>query len=316
MMKARLDDEPYVAWAIAGAPPIAVATLGESAVADSVAEALRDTIRERIDASWAERYAHAYLLREVALERDARVLAGIHFYGGDVTKPFVGVLAQTRELTTDERIEATASSCDAFAVFAPAAAWWWVAGLDDGARRDGRLVPDQRVLTGSIPALVRHDGPGALVPFELRRDESGVSHDAYVRLFDAFVAAHPLWHARLTCSGLEDFEECARSGGLFVAEYQGQIAGVFAARPGEVNGIPGWLVEEEFLGDALRGRGLASTLQAMALARLDASARPLVMGTIHALNEPSLRTARRVGRSDVGGWVFVRDTRQSARWLQ
>ena len=51
------------------------------------------------------------------------------------------------------------------------------------------------------------------------------------------------------------------------------------------------------------------------LARLDARAHPLVLGTIDAANVPSLRTARRVGRTDAGGWVFVPDPRRKgAAW--
>ncbi len=65
----------------------------------------------------------------------------------------------------------------------------------------------------------------------------------------------------------------------------------------------------------LRGLGLASPLQRMALTRLDTRELPLAIGTIHAANHPWLRTARRVGRSDVGGWVFVRDVPRPAAWL-
>jgi L-amino acid N-acyltransferase YncA len=260
--------------------------------------------------------ADTYLLREVALDGGARVLAGIHFYGGDVAKPFVGVLAQTRALTAEERLAATDVLCDAFAALAPAAVWWWVGGHPTAPAVAGRLVDDQRLLMGSIPELVGHFDEPADAPFTLRRDDSAASYDAYVRLFEAFVAANQSWRGRLARSERDAFEACAGAGGLFVVEHRGRMAGVFAARPGEVHGIPGWLVEEELLGDALRGRGLAPTLQRMALARLDTSAHTLVMGTIHAANAPSLRTARRVGRSDVGAWVFVRDPRRDAAWLR
>jgi len=322
---AAFDDERYVAWAIDGVPLIAKATVGEAVVARCVADTLRGTIRQRTDPDWAEAYrqacpapgvgAEVYRLRELALDSEARVLAGIHFYGGDVTKPFVGVLAQTRQLTTEERLAATGPLCDAFAAFAPAAVWWWVAGHPTTPAA-GRVVDDQRLLLGSIPELVGQGGEPGDAPFRLRRDETAASYDAYVRLFEAFVAANQSWRGRLARSERDDFEACAGAGGLFVVEHGGRMAGIFAARPAEVHGIPGWLVEEELLGDALRGRGLAPTLQRMALARLDTSAHPLVMGTIHAANAPSLRTARRVGRSDVGGWVFVCDPRRDAAWLR
>lgn len=322
-----LDAEPYVAWAIEVAPSIAKTGLGAAVVERCVAKALRDTIRERTDPAWAEGYwqacpvpgasVDAYLLREVALGHDARVLVGIHFYGGDVRKPFVGVLAQTRALSAEARLGATEALCDAFAAFAPAAVWWWVPGRADEDAMDGagRVVADQRLLVGSIPAIVPGVAEPVEVPFDLQRDENGASFETYAQMFDAYVAAHPTWRGRLVRSDRADYEACARAGGLFVVEHEGRMEGVFAARPGEVLGIPGWLVEEVLLGDALRGRGLASTLQRMALSRLDARELPLVIGTIHAANHPSMRTARRVGRWDVGGWVFVRDTRRRAAWL-
>ena len=322
------DDEPFVAWAISGVPEIANATLGESVVARGVAETLRGTIRQRTDPGWAEGYrqaltvpdveADAYLLRELALDGGARALVGIHFYGGDVAKPFVGVLAQTRALTAEERLVASDVLCDAFSAFGPAAVWWWVAGDSDVDASIGadRFVADQRLLIGAIPELVCDRGEAAEAPFVLQRDETGASFEAYARLFDAFVAAHPVWRGRLARSDRTDYEACAGAGGLFIVEHGGRMAGVFAARPGEVHGIPGWLVEEELLGDALRGRGVAPVLQRMALERLDTSARPLVLGTINVANAASLRTALRVGRSDVGGWVFVRDPRREAAWLR
>ncbi|TVR88552.1 MAG: hypothetical protein EA416_13295 [Trueperaceae bacterium] len=325
MTRGLLDPEPYVAWAIAGTPSIVGRALGEGEAAHQASVALRDAIRQRSDPAWAEGYrrarpvagvdADAYRLREVVLEGDARVLAGIHFRGGDVLRPFVGVLAQTRDLTPAERFRATRPLCDTFAGFAPAAVWWWVASVAAPVAEGARVVADKRLLIGVISDLVGDRAESVDVPFALNRDRSGASYDPYAAMFDAFIAAHPVWRGRLPRSERADYQACANAGGLFVAEFGGRIEGVFAARPDQVQGIPGWLVEEEFLGAALRGRGLAPALQRMALAHLDTRDRPLVLGTILADNEPSLRTARRVGRSDVGGWAFVLDGRRSASWL-
>lgn len=325
MTRADIDTAPFVAWAVANAPAIAREALGVACAEQSVTEALLSTVRERSDLGWADGYrracpvaglpAGAYRLREVSLRCGARVLAGIHFYAGDTTRPFVGVLAQTRELTPTERTDATRALCAEFAAFAPAAAWWWVAGEEATRGSDPGVVDDQRLLVGIVSELVRGDAEPHGLAFGFRRDDTGASFDAYVALFDAFLAAHPCWRGgALQRSERDDYMRCASAGGLFVAEHEGRVAGVFAARPGEVRGIPGWLVEEMLLGDALRGRGLATRLQRAALAELDTSHAPLILGTINARNEPSLRTARRVGRRDVGGWVFVRSAPGGAGW--
>jgi len=50
---------------------------------------------------------------------------------------------------------------------------------------------------------------------------------------------------------------------------------------------------------------LAPLLQRAFLAGLDRSRSELVSGHIHPANRPSLHTALRCGRIDVGGWVFL-----------
>ncbi len=315
-----ISDPAYLAWWIGSAPAAAAAVLGEDVIANAVAGAFRRTLAERTDGGWAERFrrscpvgavpADAYRLREVRLANGLGVLAGIHFYGGDVERPFVGIFAQTRDVSAAERLGVTPALCDAFAPFAPGATWWWTAGDGEGARDVDGATPDQRLLLGAIRDLVRTPVDPTGAPFTLRRDPTGSSYDAYDRVFAAFMAAHPAWEGRLARTSRDDYRACAEAGGLFVAEVDGEVAGVFAARPGEVRGVPGWLVEEELLADRWRGRGLAPLLQRMALAHLDTATHPLVLGTIDAANQPSLRTARRVGRVDAGGWTFVADPRR------
>lgn len=318
-MRRVIDDVRYLAWTIDRTPALAKGVLGADAVARSVAAWVRRTIADRTDPDALARYrqacpvpgaaAAAYALREVRLGGDLAVLAGIHFYGGDVARPFVGVFAQTRDLSDAERTDATAELCDAFAGFAPRATWWWV---DGDADAPPAAIADQRLWAGALADLTRVPVPPSAAPFELRRDERGRTYADYVRMHRSFVSTYPEWSGRLPRTTLEDYEACARAGGLFVVEVDGEVAGVFAARPDEVRGVPGWVVEEELLADGLRGRGFAALLQRLALERLDARAHPLVLGTIDAANEPSWRTARRVGRADVGGWVFVPDPRPVA----
>lgn len=59
--------------------------------------------------------ADAYGLRELRLVGDVGVLAGIHFVGGDVARPFVGVYAHMRDLVLEEMLAANLELCDAFA---------------------------------------------------------------------------------------------------------------------------------------------------------------------------------------------------------
>lgn len=121
-------------------------------------------------------------------------------------------------------------------------------------------------------------------------------------MFERFLTALPEWRQRgIETTSLEDYRACATAGGLYVVAHEGRLGGVLAARPGIVRGVPGW----EILDTDLRGRRVAAHVQRRFIDRLDARRGALVLGTIEATNEPSLRTALRVGRVEVGRWCFV-----------
>ena len=71
------------------------------------------------------------------------------------------------------------------------------------------------------------------------------------------------------------------------------------------HGLRGHLVVEEVLDTLYRGHGLGPALQRHFINQLPSSEGGLVFGTIDAINQPSMRTAIKVGRLDVGGWSFV-----------
>ncbi len=76
-----------------------------------------------------------------------------------------------------------------------------------------------------------------------------------------------------------------------------------AARSHSLRGITGWEIVEEILGTDYRGKGLGVAMQRLFVSGLDPRQGVLVMGEIADGNLPSLRTAQRAGRKDVGGWV-------------
>jgi hypothetical protein len=124
-----MQNAPYLAWLLETTPGPVRQWLGEEEVVRSLETELHHTIQSRTNLNSAANYSkHCsvpsasdsdYCPREIRLLRDASVLAGIHFYGGDVSRPFVGVYAQTRDLTEDERHKASSHLCAELAVFGP-----------------------------------------------------------------------------------------------------------------------------------------------------------------------------------------------------
>lgn len=105
----------------------------------------------------------------------------------------------------------------------------------------------------------------------------------------------------------EALERHMAEGLLFLVRIDGELGGVVACFGGWCErGVRGYRMAEEFLYPAFRGRGLAAALQRACIDELDGSAGEVVFGWIHPLNVPSMRTARRVGRIDVGGYWYLR----------
>ncbi|MBA2662563.1 MAG: GNAT family N-acetyltransferase [Bradymonadaceae bacterium] len=306
----------YLFWLQNCTPARVRQWLGERAHAQALEQDFFRTMRFRTDPESILRYATlcplpgvptaAYSLRECHLPGAATVLAGIHFYAMDLTRPFVGVLAQSRDLSLDETLLASEILADQFAVFSPGAVQWWCACAQEDLRTLPGATGDQRLLIGHIEEIRQSTPPPSPLALTLSPDPDASSYARYTELYDAFLAAHPTWRDRLEKSDLDDYLTCAQAGGLFTLEIDGHTAGIIAARPGTLRGLPGWEMVDEILDQSYRGQGLAAPMQHAFFQQLDTQTHPLVLGTIDDANTPSLRTALRVGRHDAGGWVFVK----------
>ncbi|MFZ1768797.1 MAG: hypothetical protein WAU00_06355 [Caldilinea sp.] len=310
-----MHNTAYLAWLLDSTPAAVRAWVGEAPFTASMRQELEETIQHRTDPSQAASYAQAcpipgaradeYLLRERRVQADATVLAGIHFYGLDIERPFVGVFAQSRHFTPHEVLAATQWLCEDFATFQPQAVQWWSAADRPDLRTLPGAVSDLRLVAGPIEAINRLPLAMPKETLRLIADADGASYPAYAELYARALAANPAWKGKLQRTTEEEYTACAHAGGLYVVEVDGDYAGVIAALPDVVRGIPGWVMMEEMLDTRFRGRGLARPMQRLLLARLDTQRHRLVLGTINDANLPSLRTARGAGREEVGGWVFL-----------
>ncbi len=308
-------DSRYLDWFVEATPASVKHWLGDDPVRQALEADLERTVEARTNLGDALRYRSScpvadaidadYCLREIRLfDGDVAVLAGIHFFGGDVGRPFVGIEAQTRQLTSDELVAASLNLLEEFELFSPSATWWW---------RTGRQVPvpgvatvaDQRFVVGSIEDFRRRSIPASDLAVSLDRAADDGSYAVYSDMFDRYLAGNPQWTGRLQKTTREDYARCAEAGGLYLVGFEGACAGIMAASPGILRGLPGWIVMEELFDDPLRGRGAAAHVQRRFLDQLDPTRGKLVMGTIDAANLPSLRTAQKVGRFDGGGWSFL-----------
>ncbi|MEY4547110.1 MAG: hypothetical protein RL685_3305, partial [Pseudomonadota bacterium] len=218
---------------------------------------------------------------------------------------FVGVFAQSRWLTSEEMAAAHQALMREFRVFAPRASWWW-ASTEEYVPKLSAACGDLLLVMGSLAEI--RGQPAVALPQEwsLRRMSSASEVGAaFVDLYQSFYAARPELAEAVPTSPLEALEECALAEGLYACFVGSEIVGVVAAKPVAQYAVDAWLMWDIVLARKYCGKGLAPLLQRAVLDRLDSARAPLVAGTIHARNLPSLRTALRVGRHVVGSWTFI-----------
>jgi RimJ/RimL family protein N-acetyltransferase len=306
--------EPYRAWLASSLSPV-VRGWCPDAPSRRFRQATERLIQRTTDDAWSRSYARAcpvagldhtlYRLRELTLPEGVRLLAGVHFRGQSTHYPFVGVFAQNRRLTASEMAAAHAALLGEFSGFAPRATWWWLPGGEDPPTLAG-ATPDQYLVMGSLDEIRKVPSlplPGQWV---LRRiDAAEEVSAAFAGLYQSFHRARPELAEAVPATKLEALVECAEAGGLYGCFAGAEVVGVMAVKPDNEYCVDAWLMWDIVLARPYCGKGLAPVLQRAVLDRLDAVRAPLVVGTIDARNLPSLRTALRVGRQIVGGWIFV-----------
>lgn len=311
------DYRHYIDHAIASMPIVQHGWVDRDAFRSDLASEFRETIAARAESrERASQYAAMcpvngavpsdYHLREIVLFDDFPVLAGIHFRNLDVGFPFVGVYAQSRSAAPDEVIAASKRLAGQFSLFNPRCIRWWSPADRFDLREIPGAIGDQRLIVGSIPDILATPMPAtSLRSIRLEPESEEEGYDRYRDAFNEFLESNPAWKNRLPKTDRDDFRECENVGGLYRLLVGQEYAGMIAARPGQLMGIRGWEMMEELIVPPFRGSGLASTMQRLFIERLDTARASLVFGTIDDRNVASMKTALRVGRRDVGGWVFI-----------
>lgn len=234
-------------------------------------------------------------------------LAGIRFFGGDTARPFVEVSAlpaPAAEVDLDALATQLAAS---FRIFSPQ--WMRIfspAPMDPPphprARGDVRLIAGHLAELRRLPPLPAPPGAEAVA---LRPDPTAACFEAYTEVYRRDHEAEPERRLWLPVEDRPSLLGCGREGGCHQIRVGGEWAGLVAARVGGMRGLSGWEVVDEVLAHPFRGRGLAPHAQRALFRALDAEVAPVIWGTIDARNQASLRTARRAGRTDVGGFWFL-----------
>lgn len=290
--------------------------VGEVELIDDLAGRLERDVARMSDSAFARSFrarcsvegveTSDYLHRVVSLRDGRNVLAGIRFRALDVETPFVEIIASTFPIDSPSVLtEVRAEVQRAFAMFAPVWMRLLFAEPPASALAPFDWSPDLAVLAAPLATLARCERPPQSDVLQLRPADLPVAEERVRAAYQSLLDDSPAMMGRMRPASLEDLEACADAGHLYDAFAGSSWAGLIGACPRDDYGMRGLCVVEEILDGPFRGRGLGPVLQRLLIDRLPSDGRKILWGSIDAANEPSLATARRVGRVEIARHVFV-----------
>lgn len=247
-----------------------------------------------------------YQDRVLRLSDGSLALTGIRFRGGDPTRPFVDIVALEAGVDP-ERVRPLASEIaecwkhlDPLCVRLPVPSVDAVSAhsFGPGSRPDVRFLAGPVVEIRSVP-LPRIDG----LAVRLASDTSWYDH--YRRQYESFLAGAGERREWTRPETRDSLANAVREGAVQLIELYGELAGVIVLRRETAHGLRGLRVQEKFLFEGVRGTGIAAGVEQAAIARRSTEPGDVVFGTIDDRNTPSVRSALRTGRIEIGAKLWL-----------
>jgi hypothetical protein len=241
-----------------------------------------------------------YLHRRVTSSAGT-LLGGIRFYGRDIGRPFIEIIAHS--FTDLNRMRACVSQ--EWALFAPR---FLRVRVLPGRLTGAGVLLDKSVYAAPYCDMRTADPNVWLAPFGKVETADVIVTEAYCRL-DIDLARNI---APATATDLDEWHR--RDQLRAIHTYEG-VVGLLAVVPDAINWMDGDVMNEEVIAVEHRGHGYAAAGQAAWAAEPGRNMQRLLIGTIDRLNSASRKTAEAAGRKRVLDWVFVslprlsRDTR-------
>lgn len=230
-------------------------------------------------------------LHRVIRTPHGNLVGGIRFYGRDIGRPFVEIVAHSFD-DLDRLRDCVARE---WAVFTPSALRL--------TSRPGRLGGPPVLLDKTIHVArcrdMRAPAPHVdLAPFAHVEDAISMVNARYREL-------PPELARNVTAATEDDLRDWHASGQLHAVRSGGSAVGVLAVAPGHLGWIEGEEINEEVVAVDHGGHGYAAHAQAYWATHLAPDRDRLLIGTIDRLNSVSRRTAQAAGRARVLDMVFV-----------
>ena len=244
-----------------------------------------------------------FKMRLIEIER-YRFLAQIDFADPSASLPFVAIFGASTPPGTIADARVVRWLADKFAVFAPRRIRFYQSAHVP-IEAAGTHV-DQHFLAGLAREMAARPSAPGLARVILQRPTDLGFYRRYVETYNLMYLERPQIRGEVRIETEETLAACHAEGLLYEIEVDGTWAGIVAARHQVVAGARGTYMVEILLNGAARGQRLGPAVHqrlAAKVAAADSSA--ILTGTIAAVNVPSLKTATRAGRVEIGAWHWI-----------
>lgn len=232
---------------------------------------------------------------------DGLLLGGIRFYNRNLERPFVDLMAWSGMPDWDLWMAVIRRE---WAIFKPLHV-----RLLRGDPHDGMMLPegcvDQSIHSGQINTLAQFPSLPSLQLIDCENFQEAADYVA--ECHQAFASLNPSLALEVRPADAEDLAECLETGTLHFVILNNERIGLFATAWRAIEFIQGYVVVEEIIHPAFQGRGLAKYVQREAAALLNKAGEgeKTMIGTIHAHNIASRKTAIGAGRPEILQYEFI-----------
>jgi hypothetical protein len=221
------------------------------------------------------------------------LLGGIRFYGRNVERPFVEIVAHSFE-DMDALCDCVRSE---WSMFAPR---YLRIRARPGRFAGPKVLLDNSIHVSRCRDMRPPDERVSLTPF----NDADEAIAIVARRYERMAADEPQLARNVSPATEEDLRLWHEAGQLCAIRAGDVTVGLLAIAPGRVGWIEGDEINEEVIDAEHRGQGYAVLAQTAWAARASDTER-LLVGTIDRLNVASRKTAERAGRRRVLDDIFV-----------
>ncbi|WP_252178270.1 GNAT family N-acetyltransferase [Endozoicomonas sp. 4G] len=226
-------------------------------------------------------------------------LTGPRYFGGDIKRPFIELIASSSPLTESAIREI-------FRVWQPLGATSLQILRPAGIEEAGNI--DQLFYARSIPKQVTETTSSKSKILE-KCDPSHLDW-CMSTINAAYQATHkqqPQLSELIFPAEEEDIRAAIADGHAFIIHYDSKPAGFISCDYRRRSFLTGHWITEEVVLPEYRGKQLAAAAQSELIRLLGSESESTLLGTINNVNIPSIRTAERAGRRAILEYVFLEE---------